>query len=99
MAASGRTGRKRGDATGEADQDQGQGGSSRQVRHLPGGGSRCPSEVVRPDFWSGSSACALPVPRVEVVRPNNRVRKPSPGVGGVPGGRITGTEGKSSCAV
>src|SRR5262249_1685695 len=35
-------------AAGESDQDRGQGGSPRQVRHLPAGGSRRPAAVVRP---------------------------------------------------
>src|SRR5262245_7614873 len=35
------------DAAGEADQDRGQGGCPRQVRHLPAGGSRRPAAVVR----------------------------------------------------
>jgi hypothetical protein len=41
-----------------------------------------------------------PVPRVEVVRPNHRVRTPSLGVRGVPGERISGLhEREVSCAV
>src|SRR5262245_23722783 len=38
------------DAAGEADQDRGQGGRPRQVRHLPAGRSRGAAAVVRPDL-------------------------------------------------
>src|SRR5262249_2211932 len=37
------------DAAGEADQNRGQGGSPREVRDLPAGGSCRPEEAVRPD--------------------------------------------------
>jgi hypothetical protein len=49
-----------------------------------------------PGFWSGSRAGAPPAPQGEVVRSNNRVRMPSPGVRSVPGGRISGAARMSS---
>jgi hypothetical protein len=45
---------------------------------------------------SGSPACALPVPHVEIIHPKNRVRKPSPGVRSVPGRRISGAQRRKS---